>query len=512
MSAQPPIKKEKPIPVFKWGGLMSGLPLNDIPINSFSTLLNKDFIDAYTIRTRLGTAQWMPNTTVGANDIVEAMEIKLPGWAVSRIVFVCNSKLWYIPSDGSTSVATEVGALSASTTKASIAVLGDYVMVSDGTAAWRWDGTTLAAQALPQTGNVIDCVLWDSRIWFYLESDWVVSSELNDPLTYTGGTTFQVRISRGDNATPSSMTPWTSKLIVNKFNEDTYSASMWVIEIDGSSYSKRQLFGDQKNPTCFVGKSGVQIANDVIGLTPVGFSLASAIDNYQQAEANALSDPAINDIIARINWDQADKIRAVHDLETKQYFCAVPLDNASYNSHIITFDYNFQRWGLYQFHNSALIRPRCFFRIKKKTYLGDQSGRLIKMRSGTSDLGYNFDVIVETGDKHFDSPDTVKLFKSTEMELVQEGDYTVTYTPIYDSQDGTATDITLTLDAGNSLWDDFVWDDDLWDVEVPSIKTILLLARGKYLRERIRSDSSKPFTLRGLTNRVYVTDAGPDKP
>jgi hypothetical protein len=267
-------------------------------------------------------------------------------------------------------------------------------------------------------------------------------------------------------------------------------------------YTIRALYGDKNTPTGFLGDSTAVVGNDVIGLTRGGFTTASAINTFSEVSISNDSRD-IRDWVRRINFNRSDLFTGIYDEATEQYLCACPIDQADYNNIIFVFDIANSRWGLYDGWSVST-----FFKLGGRVFYGSLHGQIVQTGYGYNDMGEGYRKIVETGNIHLDSPDSIKLFKQIDVDIAQNGDYNVTVTPVVDDQDLAATPIEVNIQGG-ALWDVFVWDVDPFDV-APSTKTTLyLLLRGKMLRLRFSNNNAdEPFALRTLTLRTLKTDAG----
>jgi hypothetical protein len=501
-------QKEIPISILQWLGMKSNFPPESIPVNSLSYVLNCDYTSENEITTRKGCTEWMSDAVTGNVAIVNAIEFHRKGQANSELIFATsNGKLYRGSTTTADTAPTLIGNLTTSVTLENVyfAVMKSKLYIADGTDAWVYDGTTLAAVGLPAdvlTQKIIDVLKQNSRLWWLTDGDEVIASGVNDPTDYTVDV-WRNTINEEDGMTCSKLTKWGRAIVITKQNRLTKQLAMYkVTGYNVDTFRVDEMYGDQYDPVGYIGASAIALGDDVIGLTPNGFNSIQAIDTFKETKMNSLSRD-IDDFIRRINHEYSYKSSAIFDKDTRQYMCSVPIDSANYNNIILIYHPETQRWGLYDNWD-----VRCFFYIGGTVYYGTEHGKIIKTRDGENDLGAGFDKIVETPDWHFDSPETIKLFKQVDLKLTQAGKYDINFTPVVDGNDFLATPIALTI-QGTANWDVFNWDVDRWDAPVNTNRTVLPMMRGKTLRVRIsNSNADEPFSLRGMTPRSYITDAG----
>ena len=110
--------------------------------------------------------------------------------------------------------------------------------------------------------------------------------------------------------------------------------------LDGSNpdnYEIREL--DTKRGITVPG-SIAETTKGVLGLSADGFALFDSI-----AGGKIISEE-FSDFVSRINLDYSDKISAVFDPAEEKYECHVPLDNATYNTHVFTYDLKMEAWEI----------------------------------------------------------------------------------------------------------------------------------------------------------------------
>lgn len=592
-------QEEVPIAIIQWGGLKSAYPPTSIPVNSFTRLLNKDFIDPTTITTRQGCGLLFGHHLIGY--AVAACEFVIGG--ISNIFIVTRdgrllrtpTTIGYRTVNTGNSIADTATLFPAATlvgnltqgqaiSRARFAKFRGNLYIADGFNFWQFNPATnvlsnFTANLGAQSGSyIIDTLAWGSRLWILTNLSELRGSAINDVSDFlTTNSAWQVTVGDGDGMFNKSIVPWGKSMLINKGDYASSKAAMY--KLDGylaTNFVIQPLFGDEQTPTAFLGNSAARVGNDVIGLTYDGFITVSAINNFQTASIAPLS-LDIDDIVKRINFNASDSIKGIYDIQTNQYMCAVPLDNATIPNAVIIYDIRGQRWGLYDnwpvldfFYAEGTV---CFvgytadrnefylFNINgggvtafsySSVYPGDNSpgglqwipsgalevpecGKLVYFSSGSGlpveanppllgnnflfytrrgkyfsdDVFLNYDKTVETGDLTFDSPESIKLFKSVELNIAQENDYSVDVTTIIDGADNIADKVRLNVTGSEGRWDEFTWDVDYWDSSPNTQQTLMVNARGKTIRMRLENNNlNEQFSLRGMVFRLFKTDTG----
>lgn len=511
--------KELSLPVKAWAGMITAFPSKTIGQNAFSQLLNMDFRGPNYLRTRKGTTQYTGNSVFGSsNEVVAGIEFKPTGSSTSKIIEATSDGKLYQKDKSVSSTPALIGSLANSTpTIVSMVQMADALYIADGVGAFKWDGSTLTniTSTFPSisplsTGNVLYVSKTRSQVWWADDNDYLYASVPNDPddLTTTANGAYKVQVSYGDGAQITSMVEWGNTLLINKVDDERDFHTMYWIRGTGSTsdpYRVEDLAGTDMTPTAFLGKSAVELRGDVIGLTMDGVTTVSAIQNFRESKLETIS-AAISDVIERINFNVPHKINGIYDTITKQYMLAVPLDGATSVTHVLIYDVDGDRWSMY---NNWDVR--CWERIGTDIMFGTEDGRVVKTRSGDSDEGSGFTKQVVTGDFDAGNPDIIKLFKSLEVDIQHEGDYTVDYYFAIDNVEIT-TAVSLTLDIETLLWDEFYWDQDKWDNLGNTIRNILILGRGRTIRHKfVNENASEPFTLVSMADRIVRKDSGQAK-
>lgn len=511
-------RREIPISVKEWGGLQSDFPDKVIPLNAFSGFLNMMWDGRYKLRSRQGSKLYMDNDVVGSNKVLEAFEFKKSTDISGVEIFATSNGKLYRKEKGASASAVLIGSLTnIAPVRVQMAQLKDALYIADGLSAMKYDGETLTdiKDTFPTispltTGEIVSVTTSRNQIWWADSNDYIYASAYNAPddLTTEALGAWKGQIQFGDGARITSLIPWGSTILINKEDsERSFYLMYWLkgLNTTSSPYRIDPLFGDAHTPVGFIGKSGVQIQGDVVGLTLDGFVSVSAINTFQEAKPGVISSP-IGDVVDRINFYAPNEINAVYDNVLNYYLCAVPLDGANYATHIIVYDVQNDRWTLW---NNWDVR--CWFKSGSNTLFGTNDGKLVQIRQGENDLGGGFKKEIVTGASDSDAPDIDKVFKAVELDMEHAGEYDIDY---YFAVDGVEIEnpIKLKVLATGSHWDVFVWDEDKWDGEGTSIRNILIQARGKTLTHRfVNTNADEPLIIESMTTRILVKDAGQPK-
>jgi len=509
-------KKEIPVSVEKFKGMQSNRPVQAVDLDAFSYLLNMNFVNDDAITSRKGSSLHMSNAVVGNKAIVFGTQFIRSGQITGKIIFITSDGNLYQRDQGTGSAPSLISSLTnTSPTLVGMQIYKNSLHIADGKDWFEWDGTTLTNRTgdLPTVdnrGDIVDVIATTSRLFIFTSTGWCFASVPGsiDMLTEANGAqTLDIGVNDGTKIMSAAL--WSNTIVVNKGNESTYQYSMhWIRGIGSTSdpFTVKHFLGDRKSPIAFIGRSAVQVGTDMIGLTPLGVTTLSAINNFQEANADPVSEDIFN-YIKQITWSVPHKIQAVYDSETRQYLLAVPAFGASKCNLIFVYDTYKDRWALY---NNWTVR--CWIPNKDKMLYGNESGQMIQINSGESDLGSGYQKIADTGDNPFLYPDIIKYFKSVGLDIGHQGSYNLYVTPIVNGDATNSTAIPIMLKSGSSLWDKFIWDKDRWDGSGNTKASPYILARGKTLRLRFYNDQpNQPYTINSLTYRVYQKDSGAAK-
>lgn len=132
----------------------------------------------------------------------------------------------------------------------------------------------------------------------------------------------------------------------------------------------------------FVGRSGQEIGNIIIGLTRNGFVgfTGQVSTEFGLTDQGSLSDP-IKDQIKNINFAAADQITSVIDTTNQRYICAVPVNGGSNATRLFVYDYGksssgVQRWSIWY---PAFTNIGGLFNFKNNVTVSDTSGNVYTM-------------------------------------------------------------------------------------------------------------------------------------
>lgn len=571
-----PGQEELPISIIVWEGLKSAYPATSIPINSFTQLVNKDLVSPTTISTRPGASilymHYDMGYTVAAYEFNQSNGSSFIVWATrDGRLFRTPTQLYnrfYLGTYETQNLPPDpefIGYLTTGVGLSNVrfAIFKNKLWIADGYNAWVYDPSSsptlqnyTSTVGAPSGSKIIAVKTHNYRLWYLTDTDQLRGSALNDPSNFTSGTAWNATIGDNDGMSNRTLTRWGKAMIITKHDTETGRYAMYLLQGSSSTnFQIDQMFGDEDTPTGFVGNSAVQVGNDVIGLTTDGFTTVSAVQNFQESQLSLLSED-IDDLVRRINFGAASIIRGVYDTATRQYMCAVPLDNSPFNNIILVYDRRKQRWSTYD--NWPVID---FFKVKTLTcFVGNTSDRydfnvygrdeegasinedfyaiephpsddytrvvyraldtglpiynnnfLFLSRRGnyfTDDVFGKYRKVIELSDATFDAADALKMFKALDFNITQDNDYKLLITPVIDGDDDGADTWELDVDADGTDGE-FTGDVSISDGEANSQETLPLGLRGKTLRVRFENNElNQSFSLRSITFRLFKTDSG----
>lgn len=502
-------KKENTYPVQQLSGQFSNAPESKIKINEFSSLVNMDFTQK-TLGSRSGYSEFVTGLD---GTVIFGFEFKKSTDSSPKIFYVTSTRKWYTTdgSGGSLSSATTLPTGSGTISKVKGDMLGDVLYFTDEKYLYSYDGSTVTEitsnlPVSPAVGDPIDVATVQNRLFVATKNDYIVWSVPGDPndLTTTANGAGSLQMENKDGMRMKSLNTWGSTIIVIKGDDSTFRyATYWLQGIGTSSdpYYYEALFGDSKSPTGFLGKSASRIGNDIIGLTYDGVTTISAINNFQKADGDLVSNQ-ITDIIKRINWSQPQLINSIYDNANGRYMLGVPLGSDTSVTYILVYDDTLDVWSTY-----TGIDARSWFIVGRSVCFGTTGGKVYILDDSTTDNGNAFTWSAKTANNLFDQPDTIKLFKSVELDLFYLSGFTLN---VDFEVDGKPLDrIMIPLESPASLWDVFVWDVDSWDGEGSKKITVYVMARGKSLKVTISSgDKDSKVQLNGITYRTVEKEGG----
>lgn len=189
----------------------------------------------------------------------------------------------------------------------------------------------------------------------------------------------------------------------------------------------------------FIGRSGQEIGNVMIGLTKNGFiSFSGEVTlEFGLLESGALSNP-IKDQIKNINFEAADKVYSVVDIVNQRYLCAAPIFDSTEANVIFAYDYGRStdgnpRWSVWFMSFDEI---GSLFNLKNKVYASDLNGNTYQLTVDGiyTDNGEGYFPRVETAALGADSSMVTKNWKKVYVDFKVPGeDQEVT---IYSKLDG----------------------------------------------------------------------------
>jgi hypothetical protein len=238
------------------------------------------------------------------------------------------------------------------------------------------------------------CVAWFQNRYWAAEGETLYWSEILDTAGFSlAGMTLGIEPGNGGDVTaliPSrDLTPrmWILKERAVLVLEPRWGSSSAIIPTAGDSLDviNTNLRTLTLGAGCVATKSARWIpgaeGSDVMFLAQDGFrSLQRAANDVQSGAGFPLS-YTIPDWIARINFDHADKaVAAVYD---NKYHCAVPMDGATENTHILVYNIATKGWSLLDWQAVDLNA----FRLKSTDALYFQNAYLTTDTSVTDAAG-----------------------------------------------------------------------------------------------------------------------------
>ncbi len=189
----------------------------------------------------------------------------------------------------------------------------------------------------------------------------------------------------------------------------------------------------------FIGRSGQEIGNVMIGLTKNGFiSFSGEVTlEFGLLESGALSNP-IKDQIKNINFEAADKVYSVVDIVNQRYLCAAPIFDSTEANVIFAYDYGRStdgnpRWSVWFMSFDEI---GSLFNLKNKVYASDLNGNTYQLTVDGiyTDNGEGYFPRVESAALGADSSMVTKNWKKVYVDFKVPGeDQEVT---IYSKLDG----------------------------------------------------------------------------
>ena len=214
---------------------------------------------------------------------------------------------------------------------------------------------------------------WQGRLWaadnvLSQDYDTLWWSSLNDGLSFSGLNTVRIEPGRGGRitglyplrGTSPRLVVWKERMIALFEVYWGSSSSLIPQASDALDTVQSRVVILSDDVGCLATKSIASIsgsqAGEVMFLSHDGFrALSRAADDSLQGASLPISS-TFQDTIDRINFSHAHK--AVACVWDQRYFCAVPLDGAVHNTHVVSFNLITGDWGLHKWQARDLTRSR----------------------------------------------------------------------------------------------------------------------------------------------------------
>lgn len=219
------------------------------------------------------------------------------------------------------------------------------------------DSASQAASMSPLCATWFQDRLWAAGNTRLLTTDDMWWSSLDDPLSWSANNSIRVEAGVGGRITAlQTFGTLTNDLIIFKQRAIFVFTPAW-----GASHADIPAAGDaldlissnlrvlSSQTGCIATRSIQQLPTrglgDLIFLSLEGFRILERSQfGTLLPPGPPLSDPILKTILTRVNFSQAHK--AVSAVLDNRYFCAVPLDGATENTHVLVFDFVTQGWSI----------------------------------------------------------------------------------------------------------------------------------------------------------------------
>jgi hypothetical protein len=217
----------------------------------------------------------------------------------------------------------------------------------------------------------------------------VVTSISRVPTNFTGAGSGNLEIDVIEGLSVSNFIPFkrgavitTEDRVTEKFNISTLTGfKFFDAAVPGSEVGQFKVERESKLHG-FVGRSGQELGNVMIGLTRNGFiGFGGQVSNeFGLTDQGSLSDP-IKDQINDINFAAADQIFSVVDTINQRYYCVCPVFDSTEADTIFAYDYakskdGFNRWSVW---SMAFGNIRGMFVLKNNVYMSDSDGNVYQI-------------------------------------------------------------------------------------------------------------------------------------
>lgn len=343
-----------------------------------------------------GTVETRP----GTDWIAQPQSAKVQGLffydipSFERLLVVTNGKLYHLSAVAVNTTATEItGITPALSTTAPVAFvqLVDKVYFTDGANYYQvyWNGLiwTVTNQATFSGG----AALADFTILLVARAGGaafrVIGSGVNstdNDLLYISTTlngmdwssANNVRVGRGDgDAIRAILSGQDGRLTVCK------EKSFWYVNPTSATLADWTMGAINERIGTLAGRTCQQVGQDVFALTELGVLSLSRLTAQDSVNEAAIISTDIKTTLARLNRTAASTSWAT--VWGDYYLLAVPLDAATSPNAILAFNTVTGRWSGHWTGLTPVCAERTRFSDAAETVLGDSSGRLLRLATGT---------------------------------------------------------------------------------------------------------------------------------
>ena len=248
---------------------------------------------------------------------------------------------------------------------------------------------TIAFTAYTASDTYEEINLYKRRAFVVSNEGNIFTSISRVPTNFTGAGSGNLEIDVIEGLKVSNFIPFkrgavitTEDKVTEKFNISTLTGfKFFEATVAGSEVGQFKVERESKL-NGFVGRSGQELGNVMIGLTRNGFiGFSGEISNeFGLTAEGSLSDP-IRDQVKNINFAAADQIFSVVDTINKRYYCACPLFDSTEADIIFAYDYarnedGFNRWSVW---STAFSNIRGMFVLKNAVHVADSDGNVHEM-------------------------------------------------------------------------------------------------------------------------------------
>lgn len=414
------------------------MPLVEIPgfrqLNTSSnprSINQLDLVDAHNMKwsgnsvvARQGNKLFKSSTQWSGQKIIHVTDFKKRDDTFFYVIVVLdNGKIYYIRSENvgygvSTTSWTEIlstgsssPALSSTLTLIDTQGFNDKLYFVDGTNnIYYWDGgadlVAVTKSAAMGSNNLVAVQEKSYRLWVLDDAGRTHASTINDGTDFTSAGTGFLSYGRVEGLKATNMTPFGDDTIIT--TEDRVTRKFQTYRLLGFQFFDPSVSGTEEGQfevrkintiAGIVGKSGQEISDDTIGLTPRGFiGIRSALNVSEVTERTFISNP-IKEIIKDIEFNAADKIKSVVDPINGRYLCCIPYGKgASEASLLLVYDFvrsspseGIYRWTTWSFDFDEI---HALGKIQGEPYIADENGNLYHIEDEDANYADNGNSII----------------------------------------------------------------------------------------------------------------------